>query len=149
MVCARSTPFPPFAASAAALGEGTPVDVGAGVARWFTAGEMAADGPAVHYARALLEQADRRAWAAALDAIATYDASARVAAVRVPTTSVAAELDPVSTPEAMATSSRCCPRPGCRCWPERCTCRRSPTRTPWPHACGRPPSGPANGRRSS
>lgn len=80
---------------------GHPVDVGAGVARWFTAGELAADGPAVHYARALLEQADRRAWAAALYAIATYDASARVAAVRVPTASVAAELDPVSTPEAM------------------------------------------------
>lgn len=101
MVCARSTPFPPFAATATAVRGGAPVDVAAGLARWFTPGELAGDGPAVRYARARLEHADRNAWAAALDAIATYDASARVAAVTAPTTSLAAELDPVSPPDAM------------------------------------------------
>ena len=101
MVCARSTPFPPFAAAAANLRGDTTVDVPAGLARWFTPTELAADGPAVGYARDRLERADRAAWAAALAAIATYDASARVAAVSAPTTSVAAELDPVSPPDAM------------------------------------------------
>ena len=101
MVCARSTPFPAFAASASAVRDGPPVDVAAGLARWFTPAELAEDGPAVRYARGRLEDADRVAWSAALAAIATYDASERVAAVTAPTTSVAAELDPVSSPDAM------------------------------------------------
>ena len=102
MMCARSTPFPAFAAAAATLRAGVPVDVPAGLARWFTSAELMADGPVVAYARDRLEHADRVEWAVALTAIASYDASARVAAVRAPTTSLAAELDPVSPPAAMA-----------------------------------------------
>jgi len=70
MVCARGTPFPAFVAAAAALRDGAPVDVAAGVARWFTPAEVSADGPAVRYARARIEHADRDPGATALEAIA-------------------------------------------------------------------------------
>jgi pimeloyl-ACP methyl ester carboxylesterase len=43
-----------------------------------------------------------RPWAAALEAIAGYDRSDRVAAIGVPVMLIAAELDPVSTPAAMS-----------------------------------------------
>jgi 3-oxoadipate enol-lactonase len=70
VVCSRDTPFPAFAAAAARLRHGSPVDTSAALGRWFTAPELAAGGPVVTYARQCLEQADRASWAAALDAIA-------------------------------------------------------------------------------
>jgi pimeloyl-ACP methyl ester carboxylesterase len=102
MVCSRDTPFPPFAATARALRAGAPVDVEAALDRWFRPEERAAGGPLVDYARTCLETADRAAWADALAAIAGYDRSAQVPALPMPVRLVAAEHDPVSTPDAMA-----------------------------------------------
>jgi pimeloyl-ACP methyl ester carboxylesterase len=102
VICSRDTPFPAFAAAAARLRGGDPVDAGAVLGRWFTAPELAADGPVVSYARHCLRRADRTSWAAALDAIASYDRAGRVGSIAVPCTLIAAELDPVSTPAAMS-----------------------------------------------
>ncbi len=67
-------------------------------------------GPVVSYARRCLQQADRRSWAAALDAIARYDRAGRTASIRIPATLIAAELDQVSTPAAMAALASRLPR---------------------------------------
>jgi pimeloyl-ACP methyl ester carboxylesterase len=100
LVCSRDTPFPPFAATAAALRAGAPVDVEAALDRWFRPDER--DGPLAGYARDCLLSADRTAWADALDGIAAYDRSADVPRLRMPVLLLAAEHDPVSTVEAMA-----------------------------------------------
>jgi pimeloyl-ACP methyl ester carboxylesterase len=102
LICTRDTPFPAFAAAAAALRRGDPVDPEAALGRWFTEAELRNGGPVVRYARSCVEQADRRSWAAALEQIARYDRSGRVPAIRAPVTLLAAELDQVSTPAAMA-----------------------------------------------
>lgn len=111
LLCSRDTPFPAFAAAAARLRSGDPVDADAVLGRWFTPPEVDRGGPVVSYARRCLQQADRRAWAAALDAIARYDRAARTASIRAPATLVAAELDRVSTPAAMSAMA----------WPPRAT----------------------------
>ena len=113
LICTRDTPFPGFAAAAARLRHGGPVDITAALRRWFTAPELSADGPVVTYARPCLRQADRAAWAAALDAIASYDRANRVGAIGVPSTLIAAELDPVSPPAAMRPSPDACRGQGC------------------------------------
>jgi pimeloyl-ACP methyl ester carboxylesterase len=61
-------------------------------------------------ARCCLQQADRWSWAAALEAIACYDRSDRVAAISVPVMLIAAELDQVSTPAAMSALAGRLPR---------------------------------------
>jgi pimeloyl-ACP methyl ester carboxylesterase len=110
LVCSRDTPFPPFAAAAAELRAGAPIDVERAMSRWFRPGELAAGGPLVDYARRQLRHADRPGYARALDAIATYDRSAVVSSIEVPVTLVAAELDAVSTPAAMADLASRLPR---------------------------------------
>jgi pimeloyl-ACP methyl ester carboxylesterase len=110
LICSRDTPFPPFAAAAAALRQGSPADPGAALGRWFTAAELHANGPVVHYARRCLAGADRQSWAAALEAIARYDRSDRVAATGVPVRLIAAEHDQVSTPAAMSALAGRLPR---------------------------------------
>jgi pimeloyl-ACP methyl ester carboxylesterase len=110
LLCSRDTPFPAFAAAAARLCSGDPVDADAVLGRWFTPPEVDRGGPVVSYARRCLQQADRRAWAAALDAIARYDRAARTASIRAPVTLVAAELDRVSTPAAMSAMAGRLPR---------------------------------------
>jgi pimeloyl-ACP methyl ester carboxylesterase len=110
LVCSRDTPFPAFAGAAAALRGGAPVNYGAALGRWFTSAELTGNGPVVGYARSCLEQADRGPWAAALEAIARYDRSARVPALSVPVTLIAAELDQVSTPAAMSSLAERLPR---------------------------------------
>ena len=102
LVCSRDTPFPAFAAAAARLRHGDPVDIGAALGRWFTEPEINARGPVVSYARRCLQHADRASWAAALDAIACYDRADRTGSIGVPSTLIAAGLDQVSTPAAMA-----------------------------------------------
>ena len=102
LICSRDTPFPAFAAAAAALRRGDPVDPDAALGRWFTEAELKKCGPVVRYARSCVEHADRRSWAVALEAIACYDRSDRVAAIGAPVTLIAAELDRVSTPAAMS-----------------------------------------------
>jgi pimeloyl-ACP methyl ester carboxylesterase len=117
LVCSRDTPFPPFAAVAARLRDGDPVDAGAALARWFTPAELDRGGPVVSYARRCLEQADRRSWAAALDAIAQYDRTDRTGSIQAPATLIAAGLDPVSTPEAMSAMAARLPRATLRVLP--------------------------------
>ena len=110
LLCSRDTPFPAFAAAAARLRDGEPVDVGAALSRWFIPAELDRGGPVVRYARRCLQRADRRSWAAALDAIAGYDRAGRTASIRVPATLIAAELDQVSTPAAMSALASRLPR---------------------------------------
>jgi pimeloyl-ACP methyl ester carboxylesterase len=110
LLCSRDTPFPAFAAAAARLRGGAPVDAEAALSRWFTPGELDRAGPVVSYARRCLQQADRRSWAAALDAIARYDRADRTASIRIPATLIAAELDQVSTPAAMSALASRLPR---------------------------------------
>lgn len=101
IVCSRDRPFPAFAAAAAALRDGEPVDPDQAIARWFTGAELAGDGPVVRYARDTIAAADVPVWAATLDAIATYDRSADTPSITAPTTLIAAGLDGVATPLAM------------------------------------------------
>jgi pimeloyl-ACP methyl ester carboxylesterase len=110
LLCSRDTPFPAFAAAAARLRSGAPVDADAALSRWFTPDELDRAGPVVSYARRCLQQADRRSWAAALDAIARYDRAERTASIRIPATLIAAELDQVSTPAAMSALASRLPR---------------------------------------
>ena len=110
LICSRDTPFPAFAVAAATLRRGGPVDIDAALSRWFTAPERQANGPVVRYARECLADADRRSWAAALDAIARYDRAGCVAAISAPVTLIAAELDPVSTPAVMSALASRLPR---------------------------------------
>jgi len=111
LLCSRDTPFPAFAAAAAArLRGGAPVDADAALSRWFTPAELDRGDPVVSYARRCLKQADRRSWAAALDAIARYDRAGRTASIRIQATLIAAELDQVSTPAAMSALASRLPR---------------------------------------
>jgi pimeloyl-ACP methyl ester carboxylesterase len=109
VVCSRHTPFPAFAAGARAVGAGDPVDIDAGLLRWFTPAEVAAGGTAVRYARRRLSTAARRPWAAALAAIADYDRSADVGGIATPSALFAAACDEVSPPSAMAELARAMP----------------------------------------
>jgi pimeloyl-ACP methyl ester carboxylesterase len=102
IVCSRHTPFPPFVAGARAVRAGGPVDIDAGMRRWFTAAELAADGNAVRYARQAITTTPRGPWAAALDAIAGYDRSGSLGAARMPARLFAAAHDEVSPPAVMA-----------------------------------------------
>jgi pimeloyl-ACP methyl ester carboxylesterase len=110
LLCSRDTPFPAFAAAAARLRAGDPVNAGAALSRWFTPAELDRGGPVISYARRCLQQADRPSWAAALEAIARYDRADRTASIRVPATLIAAELDQVSTPAAMSALASRLPR---------------------------------------
>jgi pimeloyl-ACP methyl ester carboxylesterase len=101
IMCSRDTPFPAFADTARALRAGASPAVDASLARWFTPAELADDGPAVQAARRELGDASVPDWAAALDAIATYDSSAETPTISVPTTILGAGLDRVSTPDAV------------------------------------------------
>jgi pimeloyl-ACP methyl ester carboxylesterase len=101
IVCSRHTPVPTFAAGARAIRGGAEVDIGASLRRWFTPEELAADGPAVGYARARLATAPRGPWAASLDAIAHYDRSSTVGRIAAPVALFAAGRDEVSPSSAM------------------------------------------------
>jgi pimeloyl-ACP methyl ester carboxylesterase len=101
ILCSRDTPFPAFAATALAVREGSPTPVEASLRRWFTAEELRAEGSAVRLARDQLRHASSTDWAAALDAIATYDRADRSHELAMPVTLFAAGGDPVSTPEVM------------------------------------------------
>ena len=50
LICTRDTPFPAFAAAAARLRHGDPVDITTALRRWFTAPELSVGGPVVAYA---------------------------------------------------------------------------------------------------
>jgi len=102
VVCSRHTPFPQFADGARAVRASRPVDVDAGLRRLFTPREVAAEGPAVAYVRRQLRTAPLAPWAAALDAIASYDRAFSVGRIAAPVSLFAAGLDEVSPPAVMA-----------------------------------------------
>ena len=101
LLCTRDTPYPPFAATAAGVADGR-VDIEASLRRWFSPAELDTDGPAVRHARIALRDADRTAWACALEAIAVFDRSAATPSIACPTLVVAAEHDQVSDPDTVA-----------------------------------------------
>jgi pimeloyl-ACP methyl ester carboxylesterase len=101
ILCSRDTPFPAFAQTAEAVRSGKPPSVEASLERWFTAEEVRAESPAVQEARRELERASRTDWAAALDAIATFDRSSRSAELTMPVALLAAGGDAVSAPAVM------------------------------------------------
>jgi pimeloyl-ACP methyl ester carboxylesterase len=117
IACSRHTPCPPFAAGARAVAAGEPVDVEAGMRRWFTATELAADGAAVRYARHRVMTAPRRPWAAALAAVADYDRTAGLGGLRTPATLFAAGHDEVAPPAAMAALAEALPDAGLEVMP--------------------------------
>ena len=101
VVCSRHTPLPAFADGARAVRASRPVDIDAGLRHLFTLRELATDGPAVEYARRQLRTAPRGPWAAALDAVATYDRTSAVGRIATPASLFAAGLDEVATPAVM------------------------------------------------
>jgi len=101
ILCSRATPFPAFAASAESLRRGDPLDVQGSLARWFLPDELAADGPAVRFARACITGADRALWAGDLQAIAGYDRAGDLGRIDAPTRVIAAQFDGVGTPDEM------------------------------------------------
>lgn len=103
ILCSRDTPVPAFAAVADAVASGDAPSVDAGLARWFTATELDANGPAVRAARSDLAAAvaSPTSWARALAGIAVFDRSHDLFEVQVEVALHAAGLDRVSTPEAM------------------------------------------------
>ena len=109
VLCSRASPFPAFATTAASLRAGNRPDLDSSLHRWFVPDEVEAGGPVVDYTRRCIEQADHNMWADELDAIATYDRTAQLASINVPTTLIAAELDQVGTPEAMSTAAASMP----------------------------------------
>lgn len=101
ILCSRDTPFPAFAQTAEAVRAGDPPSVDASLNRWFAAEEILADSLAVRQARSELERASRADWAAALDAIATFDRSSRSTELTMPVALMAAGGDAVATPTVM------------------------------------------------
>ena len=101
VVCSRHTPCAAFADGARAVRASRPVDIDAGLRRWFTPRELAAGGPAVEYVRRQLRTAPRAPWAASLDAVATYDRTSSVGRITAPASVFAGGLDEVATPADM------------------------------------------------
>jgi pimeloyl-ACP methyl ester carboxylesterase len=101
VVCSRDTPFPSFAAAADGLEAGNPIDVDSALQRWFRPAEIAAHPPFIDDVATELQKADRRAWATALRGIAGFDVTAAVTGISAPARVIAAEDDPVGTPDAM------------------------------------------------
>jgi pimeloyl-ACP methyl ester carboxylesterase len=101
IVCSRDSPFPAFAELARSVRSGTVPAVEATLNRWFTADEVSTNGPAVQQARIGLQEASPVDWAAALDAIASYDRQSSMARLTMPVRLIAAGGDSVSTPAAM------------------------------------------------
>lgn len=103
LVCTRDVPVPEFHDAARALRAGGGVDADAAIRRWFTAAEIAGDGPAVRYARRRLAAVSPLSYADMLAALATYDRRAQVAAIGVPAVLLCGRLDLGCTPEVMST----------------------------------------------
>jgi 3-oxoadipate enol-lactonase len=102
LVCTRSSPFPPFLTLASkARQEGMAAMVDGCLARWFDSAALAANGPAVHYARSQTENANPEVWARAMELIAKFDGMERLSSITVPSRVIAAELDTVGTVEHM------------------------------------------------
>ena len=102
LVCTRSSPFPPFLTLASQVRqEGMAAVVDVCLARWFDSAALAANGPALRYARRQTANANSEVWAKAMELIAGFDVMDRLSSMSVPTRVIAAELDTVGTVEHM------------------------------------------------
>jgi 3-oxoadipate enol-lactonase len=101
LVCTRASPFPPFAAAAQGLRDGT-ADVEASLARWFDPDELAVPDGLAATVRAWLHHADRQRWADALTMISTFDVLAQLPRLGITVDVIAAERDGVAVPQHMA-----------------------------------------------
>jgi len=101
IVCSRHTPFPAFAVGARDIRDGDPVDIDAGLRRWFSAAELAARPPVMAYLRRRFATAPRGPWATSLEAIAHYDRRQAVKTITTPTRLFAARHDDVAPPAVM------------------------------------------------
>ncbi len=115
VLCARATPYPPFADVAASIRAGGVAALAEPtLARWFTAAALSNDADdrektVIAYVRACLQRADADRYADALELIAGFDALERLRALRVPARFMAAERDPVSGPQPLQQSSLATP----------------------------------------
>ena len=102
LVSTRASPFPPFAdLAAAAERAGLESQVEPALARWFGPDVVAEGGWPVTYARECLRTIPLPTWTTAFRTIAVFDVLDRLEQVAAPTRVIAAELDPVATPEHM------------------------------------------------
>ena len=110
VLCARATPFAPFAEAAASIrAAGVAALVEPTLARWFAPPALAAgaaleEAAAVGYVRECLMRVDAGVYAAALELIARFDVLRRLGELKIPARFLAAELDTVSGPEALRRS---------------------------------------------
>ncbi|WP_431239396.1 alpha/beta fold hydrolase [Mycolicibacterium aichiense] len=103
LVCTRDIPVPEFHDAARALRTGAPLDIEATLARWFTAAEIADEGPVIHDVRRRLTAVSPSAYATTLEALATYDRRAELAQIRSPAALLCGRQDLGCTPEVMST----------------------------------------------
>jgi pimeloyl-ACP methyl ester carboxylesterase len=102
VVCARTSPYPPFATAADRIeAEGAAVVGDAAMARWFTARQLADDGPGVAYAREALRRVRPQTMAAAFRLIAAFSIPAGLRRLTCPKRFLAAERDLVATASDM------------------------------------------------
>ena len=90
-----------FAAAADSLDAGNPIDLDSALHRRFRPAEIADHPTFIEDVATELRSADRQSWATALRGVADVDLTAQVAGISAPATVIAAEYDPVGTPEAM------------------------------------------------
>ncbi|KDE98326.1 hypothetical protein Y900_005050 [Mycolicibacterium aromaticivorans JS19b1 = JCM 16368] len=103
LVCTRDIPVAEFHEAARALRAGAPLDVEATITRWFTAAEIADEGPVIQDVRRRLAAVSSSAYATTLEALATYDRGAELAQIRSPATLLCGRQDLGCTPEVMST----------------------------------------------
>ncbi|MER7760396.1 alpha/beta hydrolase [Streptomyces sp. NPDC097619] len=116
LLCTRASPFPPFRAVADELEASGLGDVEPTVARWFPAEAVAADVPAVRYARDRVRAADPARWARVLRMIADFDVLGALPRLDVPVSVVAAAHDRVADPEAMRGIAEAVPEGSFHLW---------------------------------
>jgi pimeloyl-ACP methyl ester carboxylesterase len=109
LLCTRASPFPPFHDVADQLRAGT-ADRTASLAWWFAADALERPDPLVGVVRAMLENSDAQAWAAALDSIAVFDVLDELRGLPMAVDVVAAEHDGVAVPGHMADMAAATPR---------------------------------------
>ncbi len=110
LVCTRDIPVAEFHEAARALRAGAPLDVEATITRWFTAAEIADEGPVIQDVRRRLAAVSSSAYATTLEALATYDRGAELAQIRSPATLLCGRQDLGCTPEVMSTLAADLPR---------------------------------------
>jgi pimeloyl-ACP methyl ester carboxylesterase len=111
VLCARSTPYPPFAAAAAAIErDGIQVAAEGALKRWFAREAIERDDPAVRYSRSRLGPEATGTLVATFRLIAEFDIRDRLRTLEAPARFIAAERDTVATPGELARAARLAPK---------------------------------------